>query len=84
MLNNPVFRHILLPMIFMNLTVTGCGEEATEDHPDAGDTNDAGPDAGTSESCLACHLDKDMLLASLEADPLPVDDAGVEESTGEG
>jgi hypothetical protein len=51
----------------------------------AGTTTELQPDALDRvypTTCLDCHLDRDALIASLEADPLPVDtEAG---SAGEG
>ncbi len=56
------------------VVVNACEDE--EKDPDAGE--DASVDASDDDSgpadgftCLECHLDKDLLLADLEADPLP-------------
>ena len=56
------------------VVVNACEDE--EKDPDAGE--DASVDAADDDSgpadgftCLECHLDKDLLLADLEADPLP-------------
>ena len=78
-----ITRHFLLTLIIMSLAAAGCDDDTSEEEPDGGDTEDAGMDAGPARSCISCHLDRDMLEASLEADPLPEEDTD-EESTGEG
>lgn len=56
--------------------LSSCGEEQ-EPGPDWVST-DHGHD------CITCHTDMDLLLADLEADPLPEEPAESEESEGEG
>ena len=62
----------------------GCDTDATDNSIDSGP--DASDDAGPMTkgfTCVACHIDKELLLADLKADPLPEPDEP-SESEGEG
>jgi hypothetical protein len=67
------------------IALAGCDDGGSDASADAG--GDGGADDGgvqsPAETCIACHLAKEALLASLEADPLPEEEEDPE-STGEG
>ena len=67
------------------LIINACDDD--EKDPDAGE--DASVDASDDDSgpadgflCVECHIDKDLLLADLEADPLPEPDEPEPEGEG--
>ena len=67
------------------VVINACDNEEKE--PDAGEdaSVDASDDSGTADgfTCLECHIDEDLLIADLEADPLP-EPEDPPESEGEG
>ena len=67
------------------VVINACDSE--EKDVDAGEdaSVDASDDSGTPDgfTCLECHIDEDLLLADLEADPLP-EPEDPPESEGEG
>ncbi len=78
---------LMILLFAASLMIINACDDAEKD-PDAGE--DASVDASDDDSgpadgftCLECHIDKDLLLADLEADPLP-EPEDPPESEGEG
>ena len=78
---------LMILLFAASLVVINACDDAEKD-TDAGE--DASVDASDDDSgiadgftCLECHLDKDLLIADLEADPLPEPEEPPE-SEGEG
>ena len=81
------FKNLLLMILLFAVSlvvINACDNE--EKDPDAGEdaSVDASDDSGTLDgfTCLECHIDKDLLLADLEADPLPEPDEPEPEGEG--
>ncbi len=86
MSNIKAFPLMILLFAASLLIINACDDD--EKDPDAGE--DASVDASDDDSgpadgflCFECHIDKDLLLADLEADPLP-EPEDPPESEGEG
>ncbi len=85
MKNSKTLMLMILLFAASLLVINACDD--TEKDPDAGE--DASVDASDDDSgtldgflCLECHLDKELLLADLEADPLPEPDEPEPEGEG--
>jgi len=72
-------------VVMSAIALSGCddtGSDALADGGEDGGADDSGVQSPAA-TCIACHLDKEALQASLEADPLPEEEEEPE-STGEG